>query len=65
MLDNFEQVLAAAALVEELLKGAPQLKVLATSRAPLRVYGEREFLVPPLTLPDRQPPAAPGSTRRV
>ncbi len=29
--------------------------MLATSRAPLRVYGEREFLVPPLTLPERQP----------
>jgi predicted ATPase/transcriptional regulator with XRE-family HTH domain/Tfp pilus assembly protein PilF len=55
VLDNCEQVLAAAGLVEDLLKSAPRLKVLATSRAPLRVYGEREFLVPPLTLPDRRP----------
>lgn len=54
VLDNFEQVLGAVPLVEGLLKGAPRLKVLATSRAPLHVYGEREFLVPPLTLPDRQ-----------
>jgi non-specific serine/threonine protein kinase len=54
VLDNFEHLLAAAPLVEGLLKGAPRLKVLATSRAPLGVYGEREFLVPPLTLPDRR-----------
>jgi predicted ATPase len=58
VLDNFEQVLAAVPLVEALLKAAPRLKVLATSRAPLGVYGEREFLVPPLTLPDRRRPPA-------
>jgi predicted ATPase/class 3 adenylate cyclase len=58
LLDNFEQVLGAAPAVTELLAGAPGLKVLATSRAPLGLYGEHEFPVPPLTLPDlnRPPP---------
>ncbi len=58
LLDNFEQVLGAAPAVTELLAVAPGLKVLATSRAPLDLYGEHEFPVPPLTLPDpkRLPP---------
>ena len=43
VLDNFEQVLGAAPAVTELLAGAPGLKVLATSRAPLGLYGEQEF----------------------
>ena len=58
MLDNFEQVLEAAPLVGELLSAAPRLKVLATSRIPLGVYGEHEYAVPPLSVPDpkRLPP---------
>jgi predicted ATPase/Tfp pilus assembly protein PilF len=57
ILDNFEQVLGAAPAVTELLAAAPGLKVLATSRAPLGLYGEHEFPVPPLTLPDlKRPP---------
>ena len=52
ILDNFEQVLDAAMGVEHLLSHAPALKVLVTSRSPLSVYGEREFPVPPLRLPD-------------
>jgi predicted ATPase/class 3 adenylate cyclase len=52
VLDNFEQVLAAAASVSELLAGAPNLTILVTSRSVLHVYGEREFPVPPLRLPD-------------
>jgi len=46
VLDNFEQVLGAAPLIGELLAAAPQLKVLVTSRAVLRLYGEHEFAVP-------------------
>ncbi len=51
LIDNFEQVLDAAPLVSVLLSAAPALKVLATSRAVLKLYGEREFPVPPLKLP--------------
>src|SRR5215217_2293216 len=56
VLDNFEQVLEAAPAVTEMLAGAPGLKVLATSRAPLGLYGEHVFPVPPLTLPDLERP---------
>jgi len=52
VLDNFEQIVSAAPLVIELLKAGTGLKILVTSRAVLRVYGEQEFLVPPLQLPD-------------
>jgi predicted ATPase len=40
ILDNFEQVLPAAASVNELLRGCPRLKILATSRAPLRLASD-------------------------
>ena len=56
VLDNFEQVLGAAPAVTELLAAAPGLKVLATSRAPLGLYGEQEFPVPPLRMPDLERP---------
>lgn len=52
ILDNFEHLLSAAPQVSELLSAAPQLKVLATSREPLHLYGEQEYAVPPLDLPD-------------
>jgi predicted ATPase len=52
LLDNFEQVLGAAPAVTELLGAAPGLKVLVTSRAPLGLYGEHEYAVPPLSVPD-------------
>ena len=52
LLDNFEQVLDAAALVPELLARAPALTVLVTSRAPLRVRGEQVVSIPPLEVPD-------------
>ncbi len=54
VLDNFEQVLAAADLVAALLQAAPGMKILVTSRVPLRLYGEKDYQVPPLTLPDLQ-----------
>ena len=52
VLDNFEQILPAATTVSSLLADAPQLKVLTSSRAPLRISGEQEFPIPPLELPD-------------
>jgi predicted ATPase len=53
VLDNFEQVVAAASLVGTLLAAAPRLKVLGTSREALHVRDEQEFPVPPLGVPDR------------
>jgi len=50
VLDNFEQVMDAAPLVADLLTSVASLQVLATSRAPLRVRGEREYAVGPLAL---------------
>lgn len=55
ILDNFEHLLAAAPLVAALLTAAPRLKIVATSREPLRVYGEREFPVAPLAIPPLAP----------
>ena len=52
VLDNFEQVMDAVPLVSELLAAAPNLKVVATSREVLRISGEYEYPVPPLSLPD-------------
>ena len=58
-MDNFEQVTAGAAALTELLLAAPRLTLLVTSRKLLSIYGEHEFPVPPLALPDpdewRQP----------
>jgi predicted ATPase/DNA-binding CsgD family transcriptional regulator len=51
ILDNFEHLLSGAQLVSELVTSAPSLKVLVTSRAPLNLYGETEYFVPPLSLP--------------
>jgi predicted ATPase len=52
LLDNFEVVDAAAPLVSDLLRAAPGLVVLATSRTPLRLSGEHQYRVEPLPLAD-------------
>jgi predicted ATPase/DNA-binding CsgD family transcriptional regulator len=66
LLDNFEQVVEAAPLVGGLLAAGSGLKVLATSREPLRLSGERVVAVPPLTVPDPASPVAePASTEAV
>ncbi len=52
ILDNFEQVAEAAALVVDLVTQNPALKVLVTSRTLLHAYGEHDFPVPPLDMPD-------------
>jgi predicted ATPase/class 3 adenylate cyclase len=51
VLDNFEQVIDAAPVVADLLRAAPKLQVIATSRAALRVSGEQEYPVPGLPVP--------------
>jgi predicted ATPase len=62
VLDDFDQVLAAAPVVPQLLQRAPQLHLLVTSRVVLRVRGEREWRVAPLGLPpgDGDPAESPA-----
>lgn len=55
ILDNFEHLLGAAPLVADLLMAAPRLKILATSREPLHLYGERELPITPLATPPLDP----------
>jgi predicted ATPase/DNA-binding CsgD family transcriptional regulator len=57
LLDNFEQVVAAAPVVADLLAGCPELTILATSRASLQISGEHEYPVAPLQIMDM--PASP------
>jgi predicted ATPase/DNA-binding XRE family transcriptional regulator len=64
VLDNFEQVLDAATLVADLLASVAALRVLVTSRAPLRVRGEREFVVGPLALDSDVDAASPVDLAR-
>ena len=52
LLDNFEHLVQAVPMVAELLAACPNLKILVTSRAALHLYGEHEFPLPPLALPD-------------
>ena len=51
ILDNFEHLLDAAPVATSILAAGPRVKIVVTSRAPLRVRGEHEYPVPPLDLP--------------
>ncbi len=64
VLDNFEQVLDAAPLVADLLASVASLRCLATSRAPLRVRGEREYIVGPLGLEGSADETSPADVAR-
>ncbi len=52
VLDNYEQIVETASVVGELVAAAPRLKVVVTSRELLRLSGEHNYGVPPLSLPD-------------
>jgi predicted ATPase/tRNA A-37 threonylcarbamoyl transferase component Bud32 len=60
VLDNFEQVAAAAQDISEILDACPGVKAMVTSRTVLRVYGEHEFSVSPLPLPEPDAALSPG-----
>jgi len=64
VLDNFEQIIAAASVVGDLLAAGPSLKILVTSREPLRVRGEREYAVSPLALPEADAATSPENLAR-
>ncbi|MBZ0282644.1 MAG: helix-turn-helix domain-containing protein [Anaerolineae bacterium] len=53
ILDNFEQILDAAPDIQAMLATCPLVKVIVTSRAPLRIRGEHQFPVDSLSLPGR------------
>ena len=52
ILDNFEQIIASAPLLGSLLSSAPKIKILVSSREVLRLRGEHDFPVPPMSLPE-------------
>jgi predicted ATPase/class 3 adenylate cyclase len=59
ILDNCEQVIAGASnLANAFLTAAPNVRIIATSREPLRIPGEQIYSVPPLPVPDRDDLAA-------
>lgn len=57
ILDNLEQIPDCAPVVSEILASTNLVKLVATSRSALRVYGESEYPVPPLPLPDPTKPS--------
>lgn len=69
VLDNFEGMLGARVMLEDLLAACPSVKILVTSREPLRVASEQQFEVAPLATPDlrtcrRWKPVATSRPRR-
>ncbi len=65
VLDNCEQVPDATPLVADLLTSTPTLRLLITSRAPLRVRGEREYALGPLALEAGSEAMSPADLARV
>ena len=63
ILDNFEQVMDAIGVITAILKSAANAKVLVTSRVKLNVYGEHDYEVPPLLLPDLRRGHLPAAER--
>jgi excisionase family DNA binding protein len=61
VLDNFEHVLAAAPELARVVEACPRLKVLVTSRSPLRLSGEQRLLTPPLALPAKGETPSPSA----
>jgi non-specific serine/threonine protein kinase len=61
VLDNFEQVTEAAVDISALMTGAQEIKLLITSRVPLRISGEQEYAVSPLPLPPTGRTVSPES----
>lgn len=60
LLDNLEHLLPdIVPAIVTLLSSCPTLRIIVTSRIPVHISGEREFLVPPLTLPDNDRTGAP------
>jgi predicted ATPase len=64
VLDNFEQIVAAAPVVADLLAACPGVKVLITSRVVLHIRGEHEYPVAPLKLPEAGRQLAPEVLER-
>ena len=54
VLDNFEHLIEGAGVVAQWRERCPKLAILASSRIPLHLRGEREFAVSPLDLPENQ-----------
>ena len=61
LLDNLEQVVAAASDVAELVESCRGLRIMITSRTPLRIAAEREYPLAPLELPPSTEPDTPES----
>jgi predicted ATPase/DNA-binding XRE family transcriptional regulator len=64
VIDNFEHVVEAAPSMADLLGAVPMLRLLVTSRSPLRVEGEVLFSVPPLEVPGLENPPDPQAVRQ-
>ena len=65
VLDNVEHVLEAVPLIADLLSAVAVLRILATSRAPLRMRGEREYVVGPLAMDEHVDATSPADLARV